>query len=254
MAKSRPGVPRYPLAIERSYRAALDRRVRETHRALMREIKPELTARLDAERADDGLTAAMLLEVIRKAVQRIRLPIPESLLSRIARQIETFSSRETQRAVERAAAKAGRLAVPRIDPSGGATDATRAAWIRRNVDLITSIDERYFSDIEAVVSEAARTGTRSEVLAKDLQRRYQVSRSRAKLIARDQTAKLNGQIARRQQEALGVSGYIWRTSEDERVRDTHEPLNGTRQSWARAPSVGHPGEDFQCRCTAEPVL
>lgn len=44
--------------------------------------------------------------------------------------------------------------------------------------------------------------------------------------------------------------YIWRTAEDERVRDTHAALNRTIRDWADEPD---PGEEINCRCWAEPV-
>lgn len=44
--------------------------------------------------------------------------------------------------------------------------------------------------------------------------------------------------------------YIWRTAGDERVRPEHAQYNGTKRAWNDSPN---PGEDFNCRCWAEPV-
>jgi len=46
--------------------------------------------------------------------------------------------------------------------------------------------------------------------------------------------------------------YIWRTSGDGKVRDSHAANNGKIFAWDDPPPTGHPGEDFGCRCTAEP--
>jgi hypothetical protein len=46
--------------------------------------------------------------------------------------------------------------------------------------------------------------------------------------------------------------YIWRTRSDDKVRSSHAENNGRIFSWDNAPPTGHPGEDFGCRCTAEP--
>jgi SPP1 gp7 family putative phage head morphogenesis protein len=85
--------------------------------------------------------------------------------------------------------------------------------------------------------------------------RTDVTDSRARLIARDQTAKLNGELTQIRQQDLGVESYVWRTVGDERVRDTHEENDGQTFAWSDPPAeTGHPGEDYQCRCWAEPIL
>jgi SPP1 gp7 family putative phage head morphogenesis protein len=109
-------------------------------------------------------------------------------------------------------------------------------------------------DVSQVIERAHAEGVRVEVLAHDLRERFDVSDSRAELIARDQTLKLNAQISRHRQLSAGVEEYIWDTSGDERVRESHARLDGQKFSWHAPPSVGHPGQDFQCRCTAIPVI
>jgi hypothetical protein len=58
-------------------------------------------------------------------------------------------------------------------------------------------------------------------------------------------------------EALNVESaktpdgyYIWRTVEDGKVRANHAEFNRTIRSWSDSPD---PGEDFNCRCWAEPI-
>jgi SPP1 gp7 family putative phage head morphogenesis protein len=46
--------------------------------------------------------------------------------------------------------------------------------------------------------------------------------------------------------------YIWRTLQDEKVRPEHAANNGKIFAWDTPPETGHPGEDFGCRCWAEP--
>ena len=108
-------------------------------------------------------------------------------------------------------------------------------------------------DVSYTIEEAHRGGWRVEKLAVELRERYGVSDSRASLIARDQTLKLNGTINKHRQTAVGIEQYKWSTSHDERVREAHRRLNNTIQKWSIPPEVGHPGEDYQCRCVAIPV-
>jgi len=47
--------------------------------------------------------------------------------------------------------------------------------------------------------------------------------------------------------------YIWRTAGDEKVRPSHAANEGRIFAWGNPPSTGHPGDEVNCRCTAEPV-
>ena len=44
--------------------------------------------------------------------------------------------------------------------------------------------------------------------------------------------------------------YIWQTIGDEKVRSSHEEHEGYAFNWHVAPDTGHPGEDYNCRCSA----
>ena len=48
--------------------------------------------------------------------------------------------------------------------------------------------------------------------------------------------------------------YIWRTRGDDKVRPNHAANNGRVFAWDDPPDTGHPGEDYVCRCTAEPFM
>ena len=55
--------------------------------------------------------------------------------------------------------------------------------------------------------------------------------------------------------------YVWSTSQDSRVRDSHRRLNRKKFRWDDPPVVDpktgrrcHPGEDYGCRCVALPVF
>ncbi len=46
--------------------------------------------------------------------------------------------------------------------------------------------------------------------------------------------------------------YIWRTANDDKVRPAHAANEGKIFGWGNPPPTEHPGEDYNCRCTAEP--
>lgn len=133
-------------------------------------------------------------------------------------------------------------------------EAELARWTSQNVALIKTIPRQFFADIEKRLVDGVHAGERWEDLAKMLEERAGVSESRANLIARDQTGKLFGQLNEKRQTALGVTGYLWRTMQDNRVRDEHEDRAGEHFEWDDPPEDGHPGDPVQCRCYAEPDL
>jgi SPP1 gp7 family putative phage head morphogenesis protein len=128
-------------------------------------------------------------------------------------------------------------------------------FVESNVGLIESIGERMHGEVRELVEGAAATGRRPESLAQEIEERFGVSESRARLIARDQVGKYNGMLSAARQQRLGIRSFIWRTSGDERVRESHQAKEGITYEWQDPPQdTGMPGEDYQCRCTAEPDL
>lgn len=125
------------------------------------------------------------------------------------------------------------------------------AFIVQNVSLIKTIPEDFFKSIKGIVLDGARSGKTINDISSDLDKRVDVSKSKAKFIARDQVSKFNGDLNRLRQTNIGIKSYIWSTSLDERVRESHAKKEGKEFRWDNPPSdTGHPGEDFQCRCVA----
>lgn len=124
-----------------------------------------------------------------------------------------------------------------------------------NQSLIKSAARDYMSDIAGVLDDPDTWGLRIEEIQALLVERGNVSESRAKLIARDQTQKLNANVNQFRQRNAGVSEYEWSTSLDERVREEHMANEGQTFTWGNPPpSTGDPGDDVNCRCVAIPVI
>ncbi len=138
-------------------------------------------------------------------------------------------------------------------------------FIHENASLIQGITEEQLRDVEQSVFRNVRAGAGTSKIVGDIIGIVDQNKRRARLIARDQVNKFNGRLSQLRQASLGITEYTWRTSQDERVRKTHIPLDGTVQNWANPPvTVGgkgsragernHPGMDIQCRCIAEPIF
>lgn len=131
---------------------------------------------------------------------------------------------------------------------------------KRNIALIRSLQGRQLEEIRGILETAELQGLRVEVVRKQIIERFGVSRSKADLLARDQVLKLNGELTEKRQTQAGITRYRWSTSNDERVRESHEELDGEEISWDDPPETNadgdrnHPGGDYQCRCVAIPIL
>lgn len=125
----------------------------------------------------------------------------------------------------------------------------------QNAQLIKSLPEQELERLAGTVERGLQQGSRFTDVAKEIQKSFGITHRRAKLIARDQTTKLNASLTKLRQEEVGVEEYIWQTSGDERVRPTHKANDGKKFKWDSPPAkTGHPGHDVNCRCVARPVL
>jgi SPP1 gp7 family putative phage head morphogenesis protein len=132
-----------------------------------------------------------------------------------------------------------------------------AAYNSQTSSLIKSLAKEQVDKVSGAVFRAMQSGDSWRDVAEEIKEGVGICERRANLIARDQVAKLNGALTRHRQMEVGIEQYIWRTSMDERVRPTHRANEGKMFSWRDAPANtghNHPGGDYQCRCTAEPVV
>ena len=67
-------------------------------------------------------------------------------------------------------------------------------------------------------------------------------------------AGFRGLVNELRQRALGIEQYVWRSRDDARVRDSHADFDDRIFDWDTPPEGGHPGQDYNCRCHAEPLL
>lgn len=253
--------PRFSGRIEAMLEKMLRDRVGLVERLFLEFAGPAISdfqADLDARR-QDAIRALDILQVL--AILRAVLPKmatdDEEGLRFIGSEIDDDVTTATERDLSRI------FNIPLAIAAG--SEAAILTWIRTNVELIKSLMGKALDQIERMVSQAMSSGTPTRTLAKDIQKRFDVSRSKASLIARDQTAKLASRINQERQTSFGITKYTWSTSGDERVRPGHVALDGTIQEWANPPEIpgtatssspprtAHPGEDFQCRCDAIPV-
>lgn len=129
------------------------------------------------------------------------------------------------------------------------------AMTTANVQLIKSIHSQYLDKVQNAVTQSLVKGTRNKDLVQQIKDIGKTTEKRAAFIARDQSSKLNAALTQARHEEVGIKKYMWSTSGDERVRESHAEKDGKVFEYANPPAdTGHPGHDFNCRCVAIPVL
>jgi len=254
--KPKPLPTRYPKAAAAAYAHTLVDLVKEMHAiyyaAFQAAIKPEAKAyRPDSFREDGPLDLIIAaLQRAKNTAVAVFAPFRVRAAARqFVQQVELFNRSNVGQQVKK---------IRGIDPTIGENwiDDFISASIEENVSYITTIPEQYHERITGVVLQGTKNGQSIRDMAAEIRKVYNVSEKRARFIARDQAGSLTGQLTSRRHQAAGVTRFIWRTSEDERVREEHDDFNGREYSYAEGagPRKLLPGRDYNCRCTAEPIF
>lgn len=111
------------------------------------------------------------------------------------------------------------------------------------------------------VAKNVSEGFRAEKLVDSIVAERGVTWRKAQFLARQETSLMVSKYRQIRYEEIGIQKYQWSTSHDLRVRHDHRELNGRIFRYDEPPitdkSTGarnNPGEDYNCRCVAIPVL
>jgi len=159
--------------------------------------------------------------------------------------------------------------------------------LERQVALITAlpgdVSQRIQRDqLEQVHGELISQGgafyesARAESMVERIQAIGNFTHNRAMTIARTETARVASTLMQVRAQHIGSDSYIWRNVGDWKVRPalgsphfaelntlergSHRKLGGTVHRWDNPPIAGtrgeraHPGQIYNCRCFAEPIL
>jgi SPP1 gp7 family putative phage head morphogenesis protein len=254
-------------SVEVDYRATLRRLVRSVQADINQYVMPLLRDIAPQYQADSAIPTRdawtdTLLATLRAVVTRWESPEFRAWAEGIAQQ---FVKSADQVNADRFRKDMKRFGIDILGDSPVISDYLSLS-AADNVRLIRSIPEQYLTQIQSIIMANVRAGRRPAAIQKALVQQFGVAENRAKLIARDQTAKINSDLAQKRQQAAGFEYFRWVTSKDERVRDRHEQI-------AKA-DVGHgkgvyryddppkgvtgnpimPGSgEINCRCVAVPL-
>jgi SPP1 gp7 family putative phage head morphogenesis protein len=100
------------------------------------------------------------------------------------------------------------------------------ALLAEQVTLIKSIPLDAAQRVHEWTLAGIEDGTRAKEVAAQILRTNEVSANRAMLIARTETARTSSKLTESRARHVGSEGYIWRTSRDSDVRDSHREMEG----------------------------
>lgn len=249
--------PAPPSRLALEYERAIRKISREVWKMISADLVPAMEAAQRTDADDDPIAVtARVKGVLRDMNKRLRKLIPVEAIRRTTSRVMSATDARHSRTFYR---QLSELLGVGVTATEGFREKTLRRSVRANTALIKSVRDDAIPALARDVQTAFRSGVRHEVLRKQwrevgLPLEFGTIEGRAKVIARDQISKLNGQLTRARQENIGIKSYTWRDSGDERVRDRHEALNGRVFPWDKPPSEGHPGDPVLCRCVAEAVV
>jgi SPP1 gp7 family putative phage head morphogenesis protein len=252
----RPTLQQFPLAAERGYIVALQRIVVAIREDIDKRLVPKLKGLVAAagERSDSLHTDVKDVEAtINGLSDELKLRIDSTHLRAIDATIIKYRNQTSDFGRKQIAGQLRKMLGIDVFPKDPGIQAILDRYLKRNVGLIKKFTGNYVDEVIENVHAGVREGVRPEVIAESFEGRFTKAFNHAKLVARDQIGKLNGNLTELRQTSLGIEEYTWRTSRDERVRPTHLEKEGKRFRWDEPPpDTGHPGNDILCRCSAEP--
>lgn len=252
---ARPRVPQIrPGGVQRDYFSALLAVQRELEKVVRELILPALEDITKDQRSRLGLTVDApdddAERLVKLARERFAVRVTDFEVDRIAETAATAAQNVNKQQVQAQLKAIGRPIATEATGLG----ALQQGFIKTNTKLIKDISAKGFQDIDGILSRGLAKGDRHDTIAKEIVERLEVTKKRAKLIARDQVSKFNAQLTRQRHLANGITHSIWKTVGDERVRPEHEAREGQKFSNTTGIEGEFPGEPINCRCFAEPVI
>lgn len=144
---------------------------------------------------------------------------------------------------------------------------SRAAVISKdystNMDLyIKDWTEKAIKELRQKMRGHSFSGLRYDGMIKEIQRSYDVSKGKARFLARQETSLLMTSFKYERYQEAGIDQYKWRCvvgTTRHPVRPMHKKLDGKIFSFDNPPVTSpngdrnNPGRDYNCRCVAVPI-
>lgn len=247
------------VGLEVAYRKRLHKLIEELHGSTLYWVKASYRANPPIMAQDISIPASMLTRTIKALRKRWLKKFDETAL-KLGDYFAKAVSKRTDAQLKKILKEGGMSVEFSLTP---AQRDVLTASINENVSLIKTIPRQYLNDVEGIVMRSVQAGHDLGFVADEIQKRYHLTRKRATLIARDQSAKITGQLTRARQIEVGITKAKWLHSHAGKVpRPTHVAMHGEEYDVVvgmydpdkRVQRNIFPGELINCRCVSKSIV
>lgn len=257
-AKGRKRLPKQmpPTRLEEDYAKKLVKIIAPMKAAWAPVVKalPSILKKADTRKDADDTTAtlrSLLTEATRKMGQVVKPSVVSADAKKhaliVAKYQKAQLTRQAQAAIGVDPLFKDKHLVARIDQ-----------FAHENATLITRIPRELHDDLSVMITRGVSSGKNPTSLGHQISQRFGIAERHARLIARDQTLKMYGDVNHMRQRELGINRFTWRTTGDERVREEHAELEDEEFDYDEPPDIDGeptlPSEAVMCRCYADPIF
>lgn len=271
-----------PLSVRRQYTARLYEYTLQIRKTITRVIYPQLDKWLlgatitypdpvlPSEKRNDSLIDDIIEEINEALllIEELLLPFQTSAQESakfFGLEIAAFNQMQYQKTINSVLGVDIFLEEPWLVPQ-------LELFANQNAQLISNMTTNEIERVGGYIQRALQEGSSYASVVENIEKSFGITRRHAKLIARDQTSKLNGSLTKLRQQEAGISTYRWQTSGDERVRADHRVLDGKicrwddptvylnekTGKWEKRSKIGgtnvHTSVDVNCRCVPIPII
>ena len=251
------------VAIRQSYEKNITKMVERMTKKTTREIEKLFRSKeakeLFAEDASLSSQARIILNKLSKEFGLFFKDNADEVTGSMLNRIDRYSASTLGSSIEKLS---GGLAV-KTDFVTGEVKEVLKATTTRNVNLIKSIPQQYFEQVEDLVMRSILPGGQGLEGLKVLDKIKDKTVNRGVNIAKDQTRKAYNDLNAVRMQKAGVDKFVWiHSGGGKNPRDYHQNvLNGQEFSLNDLPVIdqrtgerGLPGQAINCKCTMQPVV
>lgn len=201
------------------------------------------------------------IEDIKKIIDKIfkKVSLSQKLKNQIKAifvQLNKYSFNETEKFLNEYKKKNKNFFAVQIPVDAPFVETAIDRFTKNNIELLQIAGKEYISEVGDYAQQAFLKGESTKSLTEKYLKFTNQNYNKAEFWAQDQLGNAYSFFTQERQISAGIPGFIWSTSRDNRVRDSHVEANGKFALWSTGLLIDgvytFPGRPYRCRCVAIP--